>query len=287
MTTELHEFYFRNNFKNISTLNISDEIFLAFKNGQFIDILSPNNVIAYLKCSILRHSEYECMKFFNLLSKFSWIDIFCENNILFKIAIDIGNYDIVKYFIDQGIDVCFENNVAIKIASGQENSDIVNMIINNGGDPCIDNHFPFKYSVILNCMKNIKIFMNYGSNCSECCDFAINNAHNIKTINIVIKKGINVCASEIYGLFLKKRMLIYDQVKNLLESGADVSYLSNQDIFNIVKTRNNDLIKLYVKFGVDFSKLNNLDVQRNNTINLLLSQGVDNNNLLHLLFDKM
>ncbi|BCS83412.1 putative ankyrin repeat protein [Cotonvirus japonicus] len=289
--TEYYDFESEHNYSSCKFNGISDDIYINCRASVKTENLNHSETIQYLKsCIMLRKSDL----FVKIFEQYSDIDASEDNNIFLKIAITYGDILIVRFLIEKGCDVLMNNNIAIKIAAGHFSIEIIELLVKSGADPCTDNDFPLRYAAFHERNKSVDLFIKYGANIYANNNFIFKHYMSLvdpddyfachfkdnSLIRILIDKGLDVNAEN--GLLLTTFLTDYKTSKILLKMGADVTYLSDTNLFSIIMTGKNKLINLFTKYGVNFSRLNNLVPIKSLDIDSLIHQGVDISNLLLL-----
>lgn len=205
-----------------------------------------------------------------------------------------GNYDIFSTILNNGVDIT-TNNECIKVLADNYPSnnqiDCFQQLLNIGLDIHVDNDFPLVLATSRGNLPLIKFLIDNGADIATRDNICIKISIDSMDPNIftyLLQSGSDIHCDCNYPL----RRAVYLQkiamVKKLLESGANISYLQMEDLVRIVQNKSYDLIKLLIDYGVDFSIINyykeiDLDNKDIKIYDILSQQGVDHDQLLHLL----
>ncbi|AKI80334.1 ankyrin repeat-containing protein [Acanthamoeba polyphaga mimivirus] len=257
--------------------NITQETESSFrKKGVFnVDCLTIEKQIELMKLSIkYKHPKYS---FIELSNKFG-VDLSYNNNMFLKLAVNFSNEEVLNYLIDNGIDVTVENNFAIKLQSGVfGKSSVIHLLINNGADVTVDNYFLYRCAAWQNNKEALEILFSYNPNVDATMLLASINPSEIYEPILDFLISLNADVNINNGVILRKNIQYYPVVKTLLKAGADISYFSTKDLIKIIRSCDKKLIDIYIKFGVDFSKINDIAIEEKNQeyIDTLINWGVD------------
>ncbi|AVG45906.1 ankyrin repeat protein [Acanthamoeba polyphaga mimivirus] len=205
-----------------------------------------------------------------------------------------GNYEMFSTILNHGPDITF-NNECIKVLAdtylSNNQIDCFQQLLNIGLDIHVDNDFPLVLATHRGNLPLIKFFVDNGADIAThdniCIKISIDSM-DTNIFNYLLQSGSDIHCDRNYPL----RRAVYLQkiyiIKKLLESGADISYLEMKDLVRIVQNKNYDLIKLLIDYGVDFSIINfnkeiNPDDKYIKIYDILSQQGVDHDQLFHLL----
>ncbi|AKI79378.1 putative ankyrin repeat protein [Acanthamoeba polyphaga mimivirus] len=256
---------------------ITPEAEKSFKKKSVIDIdcLTTEKQIELMKLSIKhKHPKYS---FIELSNKFS-VDLSCDDNIFLKLAVNYNNEEVLKYLIDSGIDVTIENNFAVKLQSGiMHNNRIIDLLINNGADITVDNYFPYRYAASEQNKEALKILFSYNPNVDATMLLASINPSEIGAPILDFLISLNADININNGAILRENNQYYPVVKSLLKAGADISYLSTKHLVKIIRSHNKRIIDIYIKFGVDFSKINDIAIEEKDQeyVDTLINWGIE------------
>lgn len=232
--------------------------------------------IELMKLSIKYEHPY--YSFIELSDKFG-VDLSCDNNMFLKFAVIYNNNEVLKYLIDNGIDVTIENNFAVKLQSGglNVNRQIIDLLINNGADITVDNYFPYRYAAWENNVEALKILFSYDPNVDATMLLASIEPSEIGKPMLEFLISLNANININNGAILRNNVQCYPIVKSVLKAGANVSYLSTENLQQIIQTHNKKIIDIYIKFGVDFSKINGSSIEKETQeyVDTLINWGVD------------
>ncbi|AAV50866.1 putative ankyrin repeat protein [Acanthamoeba castellanii mimivirus] len=256
-----------------------------YNNTDYRDVLQVNGYFTY------------CVQ----KNKLDAIQYLYENNLmnpenksqLFKIAIVHGNIDVLKLVIDYGIDVSLDDHFAITVCtrpiSNTEN--IIQLLIDNGADVTSNNNLPIKFAILKGTINKsvLDLLINNGADIHAdeyfCAKYAAKCCY-IFALKYIINLGIDVNMEN--GILLKNVLsdtayssneYTYSCIKTLLENGADISFLDDNDTLKMCrgsKTRN--ILILLLDYGFDISFINEYQVKDSSKlseINKILDQGID------------
>lgn len=260
------------------------------KIGDFDDVkkyLDYNDRDILLK-TLIYNNEFDLFKL--LLNLYT--DIKIDNNFL-TVAVRIQNIEAIKYLLDMGLDIHYNNIAAVLMACAvdkqgiilelfieyglQINNDFlvvaaftdnlkcIEILINNGADMYYSDGLVLSYSIV-----NSKIYGLMGVEYNTC-----------DTLVYYIKCGVDVNYGKGMLLTAAIKNGYYEKIKILLENGVDVSYVNN--VIDIVKC-NDEIIKLLVEYGADFSTLNMYEVSETGQefVEMLLNNGIEKANICKL-----
>lgn len=217
-------------------------------------------------------------------------DIFKNDNILIRRILYIAYqnhyqdysvyYEMIKYFIDNGLDITFNNNFAVKVAS-LCNENILKLVIDNGGDFNVDNEFPICLAANYGRLSCVKLLIDYGVN-PFCFDNIVIKLASIDYYDCVIKYMISIGAD----INADNNFVLRNAIKNLdkkmikiaIEAGANINDISPNDIANVIKNQSSNIMDILIKYGLDISKVNfcsKICPERKKFVDNLISRGVD------------
>ena len=250
------------NICSLITKNLYDQLASIYFDQEDID-----EKISILRCLISYHS---LANFASVVTHLD-IDLTIYDNILAKTAIARHSLDDYKYLVKEGLDVCANNNYALRnykfIGSGV---DFLTYLAEHGADLTVGNSCALTHAVRASNVDGVKYLINNN------LDVNCSNGKPLKTAiaTCVVYQALHTTSGEI--------------VKLLLETGANVDNLDRTDYVTIGKTYNYNLIKLFIDFGADFTKLNcdnDVDINRGKVItDLLIGQGVDIDQIVGLAY---
>ncbi|ANB50296.1 putative ankyrin repeat protein [Powai lake megavirus] len=205
-----------------------------------------------------------------------------------------GNYEMFSTILNNGPDIT-TNDECIKVLADTYSSnnqiDCFRQLLNIGLDIHVDNDYPLVLATSRGNLPLIKFFVDNGADIATrdniCIKISIDSIDpNIFTY--LLQSGSDIHCDRNYPLHRAVYLQKTAMVKKLLESGADISYLEMKDLVRIVQNKNYDLIKLLIDYGVDFSIINfnkeiNPDDKYIKIYDILSEQGVDHDQLFHLL----
>lgn len=280
-------------------ITISNYRSISFKKQKYIiiDILSNYNNTDHR--DVLQVNGYftHCVKKYKLDA----IQYLYENNLmnpenkshLFKIAIVYGNFDVLKLVIDYGIDVSLDDHFAITVCTRHigNTENIIQLLINNGANVTSNNNLPIKFAILKGNINKpiLDLLINNGADIltdgNFCAKIAAQKCY-IFVLKYIISLGIDVNMEN--GILLKNVLsnipnkycvYIHSCLKSLLENGADVSFLDENEILHICRnssTRN--ILILLLDYGLDISFINEYQVKDDSIlsqISKILDQGID------------
>ncbi|QTF49527.1 putative ankyrin repeat protein [Acanthamoeba polyphaga mimivirus] len=272
---------------------------LSFKKQKYLVIDKLSNYNSTDHRDVLQVNGYftHCVQ----KNKLDAIQYLYENNLmnpenksnLFKIAIVHGNIDVLKLVIDYGIDVSLDDHFAITVCTRRTGNteNIIQLLIDNGADVTSNSNLPIKFAIsygnisksiidlLINSGANIHADEYYFAKCAaKCCDiFALKYVINLG-IDVNMENGI-LLKYVLSDLPYKYGESMYSCLKILLENGADISFLDENDTLNICrnsKTRN--ILVFLLDYGFDISFINEYQVKdgsKLSEINKILDQGIN------------
>lgn len=176
------------------------------------------------------------VEYFKTITEFYSIDLSFDDNILWKLAVLNNANKILVCLIQNGIDVNICNHYAVKASSYWGKYKILDILLNNGADASVDGNMPIQLAVNGGNVKIFEILLKYNA------DLHINNDYPLRGI-----------------MYRSMKYARYECLKFLLENGANIGALTNNDLFISLRW-SFKIIKLLVQYGADYSFLNNISV---------------------------
>ena len=212
-----------------------------------------------------------------------------DNNILLKIAVVNGCVSTVKYLLDNNTSAAAEDNFAIKVSW---NAEITKLLLENGADASVDNNYPICRTVChRNQLEIIKLLVQYGADVQARDNYPIHMASanlDYGVMEFFLQNGADVHVDNDFSLRTIAKHGNVKFLKLVLEYGANIAALAPKDICKIIWNRNIGIVKGLADHGVDFTVVNNFDVQSRYTkkqrnlgkmIDMLASIGVEHRQL--------
>ena len=232
----------------------------------------------------------------DILALLEEMDLTAENNLFLKMAVVSKSYGIVKYLLDNGVSASVDDNFAIKIAVSS--IDITKLLLENGADATAEDNYPLCIATQLGRLNIMELLVQYGADIHAREEYPLRAASRRcfpSIITYLIKHGADI---HVHNDFPLRIASIHSGkgigcIKILLDTGANVKALSDQDIFEILMTGYFDGIRLLNQAGVDFTVINNYDCRSKcdkdkiEYINMLLDEiGINGKQLSYILTAK-
>ncbi|BCS83144.1 ankyrin repeat protein [Cotonvirus japonicus] len=177
-----------------------------------------------------------------------------KKNIALRCSIEHGNFEMVKYLIDQGVDINVDNGNIIHSALYYGRIETIKYLVEHGADVNINNGSIIKNALYRGHYEIVKHMIKYGA------DININN--NDIIISAVTSRRLDVA-------------------KFLVEIGADIQACDNWILKWASEHGRLEVIKFLVEIGVDIQYDNNLAIRWSSfeghleCVKFLVSQGAD------------
>lgn len=224
-----------------------------------------------------------------LIDMVSWFDVDSHNGIYLKVAVYNKAYDTATYLIKLGANVEIDNNYIIQLAAAQcRNGDLLQLIIDRGADIHANNNAVICYAAHTNAHKNIKILIDNGADINTSngylLEYAIMQQHE-SILQYLLDKGIDASSPEFLSMAIDSNY--FNGTKLLLEYGADIGSLDQEDYIAAIKSKNLELIELLASYGANFTTVNDYTATHacHKTIDTLVNLGVSLNAICNIFGD--
>jgi ankyrin repeat protein len=229
-----------------------------------------------------------------------------EFHILFLLALEYGNINIVKLFLDKKVNVNYiyeeyNKTTPLITASAYSNYETVKLLLDNGAninDKNIDGNSPLMIACENNDYETIKLLLDRGANINDKNIDAITplmfacEHKDYETIKLLLDRGANINDKNIYSdtpLMLACEYNDYETIKLLLDRGSNANDKNDNDdtaLMFACQHKDYDTIKLLLDRGANVNDKNIEDdtplitaskYRDYETIKLLLDRGANVN----------
>ncbi|AVL94032.1 putative ankyrin repeat protein [Megavirus vitis] len=283
------------NIPNISKKNLPKDFFLIDK---FID--SDNES----KISILKYAiRYLYLDEFLNLIMYHKFETCSEINTYLPLLVNSINtytkcnkklvYQTIEFLIESGCDISYHNHLITILASGSHNF-ILQIILEHGGDASTLNNMPIRHAANHQNFNNIMLLMEYGADIHTHNNYVFRHSLYTNDINLTkycINIGVDVNINN--GIAIKHSLFNGSKMFDILiDYGADINYIDEYDIYNVVQNKDIGLLKKLSDLGVRIDQLNYIYNDMNKCdkdytlFNFLQNNGVFDKNILFAMFNK-
>lgn len=140
------------------------------------------------------------------------------------VAAKIGNYEIVKWLVEDGVNIHYEEDAALSFASEKGHQEIVKYLVEKGAD----------------IHERDDVALGYAS-----------RNGNLEIMQFLVEAGANVNAHNGYALRIAASKGHLDAVKYLIEHGADINVMGGEPLIGAAYNRKLDVVKYLVSRGAD------------------------------------
>ena len=190
------------------------------------------------------------------------LDMYANDGIIIR-ELCWTNSNILELFIDRGLKIDYDDNCLFVLACENLNFSCIKILIDNNVDMYARNG-----QAIISLIENYDTLLK-----TEIFEYLIN-------------VGININYGS--GIFLNAAIGKNAIFKLLLENGADIQYLDLENLVDVLRMKNIDIIQLLIDAGVDFSILNSYIASKETQecISLLMNNGLDINVIINIIYNE-